>query len=171
MIQGINRRLRGLPGNSFNQRWGANTTMTLTNYDGDVYLFRRRLIQTPIFAIYLHDIQQGDDIVDYCHSHPFGFLSLVLRGGYTEKRESTDGGSLLLWTEIRTLSRGRFNLYPRGHGKVHTIIHAEQGTKTLVFAGPRKNSWGWFVPGRGLVHWSEFLVEQGRTADGRRKAG
>src|ERR1700742_448357 len=79
----INKLLSKLPGNEFGQRWSIGATMTLRNSDGDVYLFRRRLIQTPLFAVYLHDILDGDE-ERAPHSHPFAFASLVLRGGYVE---------------------------------------------------------------------------------------
>ncbi len=171
----INKLLRKLPHNRWNQRWGINTTMTLKASDGDVYLFRRRLIQTPLFGVYLHDVLEGDEIVENLHSHPFPFVSMILRGGYTEKvgfpkrlpvaafphEESEDIWVLTDQAEI-THRRWGLNVFPRGAAKVHTIIEAKPQTKTLVLTGRRKDSWGWFVEGHGIVHWSEFLIEQGR---------
>lgn len=174
---GFNRVLRRLPGNRFNQRWGAWTSMTLRNSTGDIYLFRRRIVQTPLFAVYLHDIEAGDEASEL-HNHPFPFASLILRGGYTEARavllpaQTMDGVEVPDWrgsVEHRTLKRGRWNVMPR-HTRVHTILHALPGTRTLVFAGPRKNSWGWYVEGRGIVHWSDFLLEQNREPLGVRLA-
>lgn len=168
MIKALNRALAKLPRNGFNQRYGLWTTMTLTNSDGELYLFRRRVFQLPWIALYLHDIEQGDDIQDALHSHPFPFASVILRGGYTELTASPEG------TDIGPISqqihmRGNVNIFPRGTKRVHTIISALPDTKTLVLAGRRRDSWGWFVDGEGLVHWSEFLLRQGRTAEGRRK--
>lgn len=172
---GFNRALRKLPHNQYNQRWGANTTMTLKATDGDVYLFRRRLIQTPFFGVYLHDILEGDEIIDNLHSHPFPFCSIILRGGYTEKvgfpKQTVTGWWRL--TEEAEVTHGHWglNVFPRGAAKVHTIVEARPRTKTLVFAGRRKDSWGWFVEGRGIVHWSEFLIEQGREVRDARIPG
>lgn len=169
MIKALNRQLAKLPHNGYNQRWGVNTTMTLTNSDGDVYLFRRRIFQTPMLALYLHDIEQGDEITDALHSHPFPFISLILRGGYTEITASPEGKDIGPISQ-QTHMRGDLNVFPRGVKKLHTIISALPDTKTLVLAGRRRDSWGWFVDGRGLVKWSEYLLEIGKTPEGRRRA-
>jgi len=162
--------LRRLPGNQWNQRYGINTTMTLKDSDGDVYLFRRRLIQTPWAAIYLHDIEKGDEQPEM-HSHPFPFASLILRGGYAEDTArpvcALHQGPI---TRVAHLA-GDWNVFPRGTVKIHTIVAVLPGTRTLVFAGRRRDSWGWFVEGRGLVHWKTFLLEQNREPHGRRIPG
>lgn len=168
MIRALNRALTRLPHNGYNQRYGINTTMTLTNSDGDVYLFRRRIFQTPMLALYLHDIEQGDEITEALHSHPFAFISLILRGGYTEITASPEGADIGPISQ-QTHMRGDLNVFPRGTKKIHTIISALPDTKTLVLAGRRRDSWGWFVDGRGLVKWSEYLLEIGKTPEGRRK--
>jgi hypothetical protein len=169
-VIGLNRALRRLPGNSFNQRWGCNTTMTLKDSTGDTYLFRRRIVQTPWAAIYVHDIEKGDEQPEL-HSHPFPFASLILRGGYVERTASPAN----LWHlgEITPVVHmaGSWNVFPRGPVKLHTIIAAQPGTKTLVFTGRRRDSWGWFVEGRGLVPWKTFLLEQNREPTGRRIPG
>jgi hypothetical protein len=143
--------------------------MTLTNSDGEIYLFRRRLFQTPWLALYLHDIEQGDEITEALHSHPFPFVSLILRGGYKELTAAPKGNELGPITE-QWHNSFSLNVFPRGTKKVHTIVHARPKTKTLVLAGRRRDSWGWFVDGSGLVHWSEYLIRIGRTPEGRRKA-
>lgn len=135
--------------------------MTLLNSDGEVYLFRRRLIQFPLFAVYLHDIELADELPDL-HSHPFPFASLILRGGYVEHVAHPQGTELGL-VELRSHNRWDVNIFPRGTKKVHTIVRALPRTKTLVLTGRRRDSWGWFVDGEGLVHWSEFLLRTGRA--------
>lgn len=160
---GVNRVLRKLPHNDFGQRWSFGATMTLTNSDGDVYLFRRRLIQTPLFAVYLHDILDADELAAL-HTHPFSFASIILRGGYVENVGTPDGLKMPI-VEQRTHMRGDVNWFPRGTKKAHTIIWALPNTKTLVFAGPRKDSWGWFVEDEGVVPWREYLERQGRDTN------
>lgn len=155
--------------------------MTLKNTDGDVYLFRRRLIQTPMFAIYLHDILDGDE-ERAPHSHPFPFASLVLRGGYIEtvfhpiafRWAATPGfptpkkGWLGL-PEVIERKRGKMHTFPRGNGQVHRIITVQPRTKTLVFAGRRRDSWGFWNAERGEIQpWREYLIEQGREPTGQR---
>lgn len=160
---GLNRILRKLPHNEFNQRWGCGATMTLTNSDGDVYLFRRRLLQTPSFAIYLHDIERADELAAL-HTHPFSFASIILRGGYVEN-VGTPVGLKMPTVEKRTHMRGSVNWFPRGTRKAHTICWALPRTKTLVLAGPRKDTWGWFVEDEGVVPWREYLARQGRDTN------
>jgi hypothetical protein len=174
ILKAINKQLAKLPHNAWNQRWGLWTTMTLMNSDGEVYLFRRRLVQTPLVAVYLHDIEMADELPDL-HSHPFPFVSLILRGGYVE-HVAHPTMTKLGPVELRAHHRWGINVFPRGAKKVHTIVRALPRTKTLVITGRRRDSWGWFVDGEGLVHWSEFLLRQGREArDARlvpgRKAG
>lgn len=163
MIKALNKSLRRLPGNLYNQRYGVWTTMTLINSDGDVYLFRRRIFQLPWVALYLHDIERGDERLDL-HTHPFSFCSIILRGGYTEMVGYPQGATM---GETETVRHGRFgvNLFPRGTSKAHTILESEPRTKTLVLAGPRRDSWGFFVEGEGVVWWKEYLLRQGRNPD------
>src|ERR1700728_4812444 len=51
--------------------------------DGDPYLDRLRLVQTPWFGVYLHHIHRADRERDP-HDHPWWFASLVLAGSYEE---------------------------------------------------------------------------------------
>lgn len=160
----INGLLRKLNRNQHNQRWGINTKMTLTNSDGAVYLQRRRVVQTPFLAVYIHDILSGDE--DRCpHSHPFPFISAVLRGGYLEEVHFP-GGTVL--GKAYKFFHGRWSVhtFPRGNGQVHRIDAVLPGTRTLVITGRRKDSWGFFVDGQGLVHWADYLNSAGRTPGG-----
>ena len=141
--------------------------MTLKNSDGDVYLFRRRWIQTPLFAIYTHDILDGDEERSP-HSHPFAFASLVLRGYYCETVFHPKNGQLGL-PEVIWRQRGKMHTFPRGNGQVHRIVAVGPRTKTLVFAGRRKDSWGFWNAKLGEIqNWREYLTEQGREPTGAR---
>lgn len=65
-----------------------------------VYMRRWRFLNTPWFGIRLHHIIRSDYDREL-HDHPFTFLSIILRGGYTEFRPTHDmkdvvvGGFLL----------------------------------------------------------------------------
>lgn len=156
----INRLLSKLPGNRYGQRWSIWGQMTLVRPDGSVYLRRRRIIQTPWAAIYIHDIL-GRDHEDTPHSHPFPFYSLVLRGGYLERIHRPVGTSL---GPACPVARGPWegHCFPRGNGQVHVITAVQPATRTLVLAGRRKDSWGFFVDGTGIVHWKTYLEGQQR---------
>ena len=47
------------------------------------YLDRLRVVQTPLFSIYLHRIHTPD-VDEFPHDHPWWFASLVLSGAYVE---------------------------------------------------------------------------------------
>ena len=53
--------------------------------DGVVHFRRYRLLSTPWFNIYIHNILRSDEDAHF-HDHPWGFFSFILnctKGGYT----------------------------------------------------------------------------------------
>lgn len=50
--------------------------------NGKDYLNRLTILQCPWFSIKLHHIKSSDD--DCPHDHPWGFTSIILKGGYFE---------------------------------------------------------------------------------------
>lgn len=50
---------------------------------GQVHFRRFRLLQTPWFAIYIHQILRSDEDLDP-HDHPWDFTSVILEGAYHE---------------------------------------------------------------------------------------
>jgi hypothetical protein len=51
--------------------------------DGLVHFRRWRILATPWFNIYIHNILRSDEEA-HPHDHPWNFLSFILKGGYTE---------------------------------------------------------------------------------------
>lgn len=73
------------------------------------------------------------------HDHPVGFVSIVLKGGYTENTPS--GLRHIRWLNFKRPT------------DQHRIV---SGTAlTLVFAGPKVREWGFHTP-KGWVHWKEY---------------
>lgn len=133
-------------------RWALNAKMAIPCRDGIPYLFRRRLIQTPWFGVYLHDIFEPDGDRDP-HNHPWSFLSVVLRGGYTERLHRIPWVDLS-WNKAQTWRRG--SVHYMGRDTAHRIIKTEPGLMTLIITGPRRSSgWGFFTEG-GWVSWQEY---------------
>jgi hypothetical protein len=116
-------------------RWCA-WRWTDVAWRGALYLVRLHLFQVPRGAVMLHWILTPDPHPDP-HDHPVDFLSITLRGGYTE------------WTPKGYRSaRVRF----RRATDVHRIVAVKPGTVTLVLAGPVVREWGFWA--RGLfVPW------------------
>lgn len=121
--------------------------------DNDPYLDRLRIIQTPLFGVYLHHIHREDRDRDP-HDHPWWFASLILEGAYTE-RVFPDKGSTVCYT----VHRHRFSWHRMGRGSAHMIMKLNAPLWTLVITGPRRGNWG-FYPGGRFVPWREYIIRE-----------
>lgn len=143
-------------------RWAFWAKMLIPCQNGIPYLFRLRIIQTPLFGVYLHDIYEPDGDRD-SHNHPWSFVSIVLRGSYVERVYSDPEHS----DEYVEKTHTRFSAHRMGKTEAHRIIYAAPGLKTLILVGRRDSKgWGFFVD-RRYVPWQEYesLREtEGRTA-------
>lgn len=142
-------------------RWALNLTYLIKCKDGSDYLFRRRLIQTPRFGIYVHDIYEADDGPP--HNHPWSFVSIVLRGAYTEELHEhpmNGDGCCDGLCSYRQLWR-RWSIHRMGKTSAHKILRADLGLKTLVIVGRRRKGSGWgFFTDEGYVPWEEYHGER-----------
>lgn len=117
------------------------------------YILRLHLIKTPWFAICVHWLNKPDPD-PHLHDHPVSFLSLILRGGYTETRaDEPSYGDDYYGFQYRWVNRWWNFIH---YATRHRITHVEPGTVTLCFMGPKAQEWGFFVPGRGKVSWKEY---------------
>lgn len=134
-------------------RWAFWQRMTIPCQDGLVYLVRLRIVQTPWFSVYLHDIHEPDGDRDP-HNHPWSFISVILRGHYTERfhpfPEKLIGRNVFYDQTWR-----RFSVHRMGRDTAHRIVEAAPGLKTLIITGPRRGGWGFFTPD-GYVPWQEY---------------
>lgn len=132
-------------------RWAFMERFTIPCLDGTDYLVRLRMVQTPWCGVYLHDIHK-DDGDRSPHNHPWSFLSIVLRGRYTERVYSNplDNPGHYVEKTHRSCSVHRM-----GRVAAHRITYATPGLKTLILVGRRRASWGFFVDGR-YVDWSDY---------------
>lgn len=111
---------------------------------------RRWILVHPFGTVRLHHILRGDADPDP-HDHPWSFVSIILRGSYTEELWMPDGDDRGVVRE-RTPRRW----WPR-------FVRAEQLHRlrltapvwTLVFSGRRVRSWGFATPD-GWVGWREY---------------
>lgn len=132
-------------------RWALWRTLTIPCENGLVYLVRLRIIQTPWFGIYLHDIHEPDADRDP-HNHPWSFVSIVLRGHYVERLYEDPNSDIF---HSRLHARMRWSLHKMGRTSAHRIIEAAPGLKTLILVGPRRSNWGFFTE-NGYVPWQEY---------------
>ena len=140
-------------------RWAVWARFLIRCKSGEPYLARLRLIQTPLFGVYLHDIFEPDD--GDPHNHPWSFVSIVLRGAYTEYVYLDPLGEPRRLVSKR---HGRWSAHAMGRKAAHRIVAADPKLKTLILTGPRSSSgWGFFEPrplssggGRRYVPWQEY---------------
>lgn len=135
--------------NARSPRWALWQRMTIPCQDGLVYLARLRVIQTPWFGVFVHDIYQADADQDP-HDHPWGFVSIVLRGSYREELHELDHLKI-----VRTKTYARWSAHYMGRRSAHRITHAAPGLRTLIFTGKRHDGWGFYTP-QGYVPWQEY---------------
>lgn len=118
--------------------------------EGDPYLDRLRIVQTPWFGVYLHHIHRPDND-RHPHDHPWTFWSLILAGGYRERvwPDKRDSG---LW---KGRARKRWSFMRMGREAAHMISEIDGPLWTLVFTGPRRAEWGFWEDGT-FVSWRKY---------------
>lgn len=147
-----------MKGFKLRQRPGAEasfqfmTKFIIPNFDDpdEIYLTRYRIIQTPWFSVYLHRMD-GPDSRPTLHDHPWAFISLILRGGYREKRWNLHDRSV--WHKDRRW----LNIMRRDDA--HAIEYLfRKPTWTLLLVGKRRRKWG---------YWTEITLQDQNLPTGR----
>jgi hypothetical protein len=111
--------------------------------DGLTYLTRWWLVKTPWGGIALHKMMAGDARTTI-HDHPFNFLSIVLRGGYIERRRRPHTLSIRERHVVRHVNR--VHTYD-----AHSIIELLRvPTWTLLLVGRHQRTWGFWQPATEL---------------------
>lgn len=148
-----------MPDKRASERWAVLSGLDI-GADGDPYLDRLRIVQTPLFGIYLHHIHRPDREPDP-HDHPWWFASLVLTGEYAEfvlpdKR-----------CHRRTITRRRrrWSLRCLSRRSAHKVYHVSGPLWTLVVTGPKRGDWGFwngprFIPWRDYLNATEFADQE-----------
>lgn len=159
------------------KRWTFWQRFNIAGASGGVYLRRLRVIQTPLFSVYWHHIDEPDPDLDP-HDHPWKFISFIVRGGYIERvwRDASD----------RTLNEknvwNRFSVHVMPTNWAHRITEVRPNTVTLILAGPRVREWGFwkflaqprqYPSGRVVaidwVPWQEYIELRGDTSVRRKE--
>jgi len=115
-----------------------------------LYLTRYWLLGHRVskWALMLHRMHLPDDACH--HDHPWWFITMILRGGYTEEISRPDG------SVVTRKNRPGMILFRKAE-HTHCIKElSPNGCTTLVLRGARSRSWGFHTPS-GWVWWSTFL--------------
>lgn len=146
-------------------RWAFNSRF-LIGKPGNPMMERWRLIQTPLFGLYVHFIYR-EDLDPVPHDHPWRFWSLVLRGGYREEYHP----------DVREIGTSRqqqhepWSVHEFPLRAAHRITSVEPRTVTLVLVGRKLRTWGFYDERRGnaFVDWRDALGI--RPTEGSRSTG
>lgn len=103
------------------------------------YLVRLRIVQVPWFGLYLHRFDRPDPR-STLHDHPWSFVSVVLRGGYVERRLNP------LNMQVNEERRVRRANVMRTHDAHAITALLRVPTWTLLLVGPRRRAWGYWEP-------------------------
>lgn len=118
--------------------------LRLCRDDGTLYLERWGVEWKSLGGVFVHRMSAPDPGVDL-HDHPWPFLALILRGGYTETRANVR----LPWLKRRRQNRtGSLRLMRLD--EAHTIDRLNGRTSwSLVIHGRNLRRWGFYVPHSG----------------------
>lgn len=131
-----------------NRKYRSGSTYALwrwTDVDSE-YITRLHMLKTRWWAICVHWLNKPDP-EPFDHDHPVSFLSIILRGGYTENRNG----------QVR--KHRWFNFVRATQDDRHTITHVEPNTVTLCFMGPKIREWGYTTP-TGWIMWKDYFTAQ-----------
>jgi len=114
---------------------------------GCPYLIRWR-IETPVGSLRLHHWLGPDDDRAF-HDHPWWFITLVLRGSYSDVNPR--GYDLLYAGSVR---------FRRAEHR-HTVIPGKNGAWTLLVTGRRVRDWGFWKNGKKFVKANKWFLSRG----------
>jgi hypothetical protein len=133
----------------------------IVSKEGVVHFRRYRLLSTPWFNLYVHNILRSDEDKDP-HDHPFGFIALMFWGSYLEEWRCAKedyrywappkGFDNPLEKSVRSIG----SLYYHAAKDFHRITLCSPSVWTLVLASGRKRpGWGYQTK-NGWVHFKEY---------------
>lgn len=104
---------------------------------GEVHFRRYRLLQTPWFAIYVHQIRRSDMDLDM-HDHPWNFASVILEGAYREASTYPPNFDQIY---VRDYYSG--DVIEHAAEDAHKLTLVSNEVWTLVFTSGRTRYWGY----------------------------
>jgi hypothetical protein len=110
-------------------------------------LIRYVLFRIAPFGLYLHHLLRSDH-ERALHDHPWPFVSLVLRGGYTEVHDQTLSGH-----QIETWRKPGSVLVRPAEWRHRFVLR--KPAWTLVIVGRRARRWGFFTR-EGWCWWRKY---------------
>lgn len=134
-------------------KWLYNNWPHVDIKAGEVVHWRRFFLFTRSFpTVYLNHIIHGDRPMDLPHDHPTWFLTLVLKGGYTDEEWDVVPGCHATVSKLDVLTRWSVRYRPATH--THRVLNPLHNTWTINLWGKHQRGWGFWdklgnlTPGR-----------------------
>lgn len=121
----------------------------IVSKEGKVHFRRYRLLSTPWFSLYLHQICRSDEDVDM-HDHPWDFESMILSGSYAEFSKYPP--------EFDDVEYNKFyagDCIKHNAEDAHRIYLLSPEVWTLVFTSGRNREWG-YQTSEGWINHEEY---------------
>ena len=130
-------------------RWALWDKVEIGDKDdnGMPLMTRRRVVATPWFGVMVHQLHRKDADRDL-HDHPWPFVSIILRGGYTEETQYSEYGR----KRFRRRSRFKNPITYNGFAFRHRITRVWPDTRTLIIRGPKTREWGFYAYNGWVPH-------------------
>jgi hypothetical protein len=110
------------------------------------------LLQRFDIAVRIHQILRSDN-TRHPHDHPWPYMTVVLKNGYTEVRFDSSGN------EIGRKWHGPGSIMFRPANSWHLLVLPKgQDAWTLFITFRKKQTWGFNVDGQ-KIKWTEYLKE------------
>jgi len=134
----------------------------LYHEDGSLYMSRWILFETRFLSARVHHIATAD-YDRHLHDHPWNFWSIVLRGGYIERRPVDIDPCFSRFSG--TTSQERCSVTERRAGSIarryatdrHSVDLVAKDTWTLFIYGRKRQWWGFYTPA-GKVYFADYSV-------------
>jgi hypothetical protein len=105
-------------------------------------------------AARIHHILRSDDNRAF-HDHPWPYLTVILRGGYTEIRPIFESGVYI--GEHRQWHGAGSILFRRADSWHRLEIPEGHSAWTLFITGPKVRRWGFLIHPEHKVYWRDYL--------------
>lgn len=124
------------------------TVKVIRSRKGDLHFRRWALVESDPFSIYLHFVYRADEDIAL-HNHPWEWCwSMILYGGYYEKRATHEMMNSKMVTSIHSYRgiRGPLSTLKMKPQHYHAIRGLYKKVSVSLFlAGKRTPSWGYLI--------------------------
>ena len=131
---------------------------------GELHFLRFAIFECSFFAIYIHRIYRADKD-PFCHTHPWNFFGVVLKGGYIERMQFPDNNSgwwNLCKENFLDKKKSFLSIGYGGRKYLHKILKVSPSPVTTLFCTfGRKQPWHFYIDNQ-FVESSEYIKNKSK---------